>query len=95
MNQPLLDIVIPVHDKPGWLDICVRAVEHHTKHPYQLIIVDGDSQEQKTKDLLEDFKKRSHTVIHLAHNKSFSNAINAGIEAGTKWQFLLDLRGHR
>ena len=78
----LLDIVIPIHDKPEWVDLCVRAVEHQTKHPFRIIIVDGASQEDKTKTLLKDIESRGHLVVRLAQNKSFSNACNAGIEAG-------------
>lgn len=82
MPKPLLDIIIPAHDKPDWIDLSVRAVEHHTKHPFRLIIVDGASQESKTHMLLKDIESRGHLVLRLAQNKSFSNAINAGIEAG-------------
>jgi len=83
MNTPLLDIVMLVHDVPNWADLAIRAVEHHTKNPYRLIIVDNASQEPATKALLEDCKKRGHTVIHLTENKSFSNGVNVGINAGS------------
>lgn len=82
LEEPLIDIVIPVHDKPEWVDLCVRAVEHQTKHSYRLIIVDGASREEGTKKLLQEIESRGHTIIRLAANKSFSNACNAGIEAG-------------
>lgn len=78
----LVDIVMLVHDQAGWADLAIRAVEHHTKNPYRLIIVDNASVEQKTRDLFEDVKKRGHTVIHLSENRSFSNGVNAGVNAG-------------
>lgn len=81
--NPLLDIIIPVHDKAGWLDLCVRAVEHHTRNPYRIIVVDGASQQPKTHALLAEIERRGHTVLRLAENKSFSNAVNAGVQAGS------------
>jgi GT2 family glycosyltransferase len=89
MNQhagripPLLDIIIPVHDNAGWLDLCVRAVEHNTRNSYRVIVVDGASREQKTHQVLADLESRGHTVVRLAENRSFSNAINAGVLAGS------------
>lgn len=82
-EQPLLDIVVLVHDQAGWADLCVRAVEHHTRNPYRLIIVDNASEEQKTRDFLATCKRRGHTVIHMPENRSFSNGVNAGINAGS------------
>ncbi len=78
----LLDIVVLVHDVPQWADLCIRAVEHHTRNPFRLIIVDNASVLPETKALLEDCKRRGHTVIHLAENKSFSNGVNVGVNAG-------------
>lgn len=82
MSAPLLDIVMLVHDQAGWADLAIRAVEHHTRNDYRLIIVDNASREQKTKDLFAEVEKRGHTVIHLAENRSFSNGVNAGVAVG-------------
>lgn len=82
MTTPLMDIVVLVHDQAGWADLAIRAVEHHTKNPYRLIIVDSASKEEKTKALLRDAKERGHTVVHLSENRSFSNGVNAGVRVG-------------
>ena len=82
MKRELTDIVIPVHDQVGWADLAVRAVEAFTKNPYRLIVVDSASVEQRTKAWLRDVEDRGHTVIHLAENRSFSSAVNAGVRAG-------------
>lgn len=82
MTETILDIVMLVHDTASWADLAIRAVEHHTKNKYRLIIVDMASVEKKTKDMLADAENRGHTVLHLAHNRSFSNGVNAGIKVG-------------
>lgn len=81
--EPLIDIVVLVHDVPDWADLCVRSVESHTKHPFRLIIVDNASVEPKTHALFKEWQARGHTVLHLAENRSFSNGVNAGVNAGT------------
>lgn len=82
-QSPLFDIVVPVHNQGAWVDLCVRAVEYQTKLPYRLIIVDNASDEPATQQLLRSIRGRGHTVIQLPENRSFSNAINAGVAAGT------------
>jgi GT2 family glycosyltransferase len=81
--NPILDIVMLVHDQAEWADLAIRAVEHQTKNAHRLIIVDMASQEQKTKAMLADAEKRGHTVVRLAENRSFSNGVNAGIRVGS------------
>ncbi len=81
-NGPLIDVIMLVHDVPEWADLAIRAVEHQTKNAFNLIIVDMASQELKTKELLKGAKERGHTVVHLAHNESFSAGVNAGVAAG-------------
>lgn len=83
MSAPVLDIVMLVHDCANWADLSIRAVEHHTKNAYRLIIVDMASQEAKTKAMLDDAEKRGHTVLRLSDNRSFSHGVNAGVEAGS------------
>jgi GT2 family glycosyltransferase len=82
-DQTLIDIVMLVHDRADWADLAIRAVETHTKNRYRLIIVDMASQEQVTKDLFEEVKKRGHTVLHLSENRSFSAGVNAGVAVGS------------
>lgn len=78
----LVDIVMLVHDQANWADLAIRAVEHHTRNSYRLIIVDSASVEQETKDMLAAAEKRGHTVVRLQENRSFSNGVNAGVGAG-------------
>jgi GT2 family glycosyltransferase len=80
--EPLLDIVCLVHDCAEWADLAIRAVEHHTRAPYRLILVDSASRLPKTRAMLDAAEARGHTVIHLAENRSFSNGVNVGASAG-------------
>ncbi len=83
MTTPLIDIVVLVHDVPTWADLCIRAVEHHTKNPYRLTIVDNASVLPETHELLAQAEKRGHQVLRLPENRSFSNGVNIGVNAGT------------
>lgn len=83
MASPLIDIVVLVHDQPKWVDLCIRAVEHHTANPYRLILVDNASKEDETKAMLLAAERRGHTIVRLAENRSFSSGMNAGVNVGT------------
>jgi len=83
VNDPLVDIVMLVHDKAEWADLAIRAVEHHTKNKYRLIIVDMASEKPETRMVLADAEKRGHAVYHLAENRSFSSGVNYGVERGS------------
>lgn len=80
-NAPLLDIVIPVHDRADWLRLCVQAIETWTANPYHLIVVDNASEETETRSLLAELGKR-HTVMRHGRNRSFSDSVNAGARVG-------------
>lgn len=82
MSTPLVDIVVLVHDQWKWADLCIRAVEHQTKNPYRLILVDNASEQPETIEGLKLAEKRGHTVVRLNENRSFSNGVNAGVNAG-------------
>ena len=81
--DPLLDIVILVHDQAGWTDLAVRAVERFTRNKYRLIVVDSASTDPDALALLKEIEDRGHTVIRLAENRSFSAGINAGVSVGS------------
>lgn len=83
MKDPVFDVIVPVHNVGRWVDLCVRALEHHTKHPFRLIIVDNASTEPLCLEVLAQAEARGHTVLRMAENKSFSNSVNAGVRAGS------------
>lgn len=91
MGEPLVDIIMLVHDQAGWADLAIRAVEHHTRNPYRLIIVDNASVEKDTRVMLADAEERGHVVVRLPENKSFSNGVNVGVSLGkSKFVILLN-----
>lgn len=81
--DPLVDIVMLVHDRADWADLAVTAVERFTKNKYRLIIVDMASIEPETRAMLGNASLRGHTIIHLKENRSFSHGVNVGVGAGT------------
>lgn len=82
-HPPILDIVMLVNSQATWADLAIRAVEHHTKNSYRLIIVDQATTNPRMKEMLEGAEKRGHTVIHMPENRSFSNGNNAGVRVGS------------
>lgn len=82
MPESLIDIICLIHDQAGWADLCIRSVEHHTKNPYRLILVDSASKLPETRKMLDAAENRGHTVIRLPENRSFSNGVNVGVNAG-------------
>ena len=82
-RDPVVDIVVLVHDQAAWADLAIRAVERFTANAYRLIVVDSGSVEPATHELLREVENRGHTVIHLAENRSFSHGVNIGVAAGS------------
>ncbi len=80
--DPVLDIVVLVHDRADWADLCIRAIERFTSNRFNLIVIDSGSVEPATKALLDEVETRGHTVIHLGENRSFSHGVNIGVAAG-------------
>lgn len=82
MSEPLIDVVMLISKQGTWSDLAIRAVEHHTKNSYRLIIVDQAVTDPAVRKVIDDAKQRGHTVVHMGENRSFSNGNNAGIRAG-------------
>lgn len=89
MHEPLIDVVIPVHDNLPWLRMCLSALHAFTEHPYRVILVDNASRRQETRDWLHEAgacKKipphGSVTVLWRSSNESFSDSVNAGVRVG-------------
>lgn len=83
MPEPIVDIIILVHDQAEHADLCIRSVEHFTKNHHRVIIVDMASEKSVTKAMLTDCEERGHTVLRLSENRSFSAGVNAGVLVGS------------
>lgn len=82
MTTPLIDVVMLISHQPLWADLAIRAVEHHTKNPYRLILVDQATTTPEAKAVLASAKERGHIVFRAPENRSFSNGNNLGAGLG-------------
>ncbi len=71
-----LSIIIPIKDKISLLKKCLNSIEKSKlDFPLEIIIVDNNSQEKKTKAFLKKFENSSNTKITkklLTYNKKFN-----------------------
>jgi len=70
-------IIIPAHNQLVYSRQCITSVRRHTVPPYKLVLVDSGST-----DGVGDFfdSVPGAEVIHLAENRGFAPAVNAGLE---------------
>lgn len=87
--EPLIDVVIPVHDNLPWLRMCLTALHAFTAHPYRVIVVNNASQKEETTNWLKGApdcdKIPPHgrvSVVWRNVNDSFSASVNAGVRVG-------------
>lgn len=77
LNNPKVSIIIPTCDKVDFLARCVKSIEEKSTYKnFEIIIVDNNSVEVRTKKFLERVsKKKNVKVLEFAHSFNFS-AIN-------------------
>lgn len=73
-NQNILvSIIVPTKDKPDFLEKCIKSILKKTSYKnYEIIIVDNNSKEQKTKELFEKLKRNSAKVKITSYNQNFN-----------------------
>ncbi|MBO6145234.1 MAG: glycosyltransferase [Bacilli bacterium] len=76
-DNPLISIVIPTKDHADILDQCLKSVyEKSTYKNFEIIVIDNNSSEQETFDLLEEYNKKdnfSYKRIECEFNFSYLN----------------------
>ncbi len=93
MSEPLIDVVIPVHDNLPWLRMCLEALRAFTENPTKVILVDNASELPETKKFFDrmivgsgakEFERAGLEVaaMRLGANESFSHSVNAGVRLG-------------
>jgi GT2 family glycosyltransferase len=82
-REPIVDVILLVHDQVEWAEIAVKSIEAFTRNPYRLIIVDSASEKPETKSWFFEMAEKGHYVVHLSENRSFSAGINAGVAVGS------------
>src|SRR5262249_54753925 len=62
--SPLVSLLIPTRDRADILETCVRSILTHTTYqPYEILIIDNDSQNAETHQLFE--KLRTESVVRI------------------------------
>lgn len=79
-NKNKTSIIIPVHNGASYLKKCVESVYANTDSPFELILVDNDSDEQTKKYIMAQEKA---VKIFNRRNLGFAKAVNQGIRAAS------------
>lgn len=88
--NPQLSIIIPTFNAEKALAECLNSVVDQTFSDYEIIIVDGDSQDNTLK-IIQDYSKRySQIKWSSAKDQGIYDAMNKGIISSTgEWLFFL------
>ncbi|MBB3807987.1 glycosyltransferase family 2 protein [Pseudochelatococcus contaminans] len=76
---PLVSIIIPTRDRSDLLENCVEGLLHQTSYTqFEILIIDNDSVEQRTHDLLERYQKNDRIqIIPIGGEFNYSALNNA------------------
>ncbi|OAD18913.1 glycosyltransferase, group 2 family protein [Candidatus Thiomargarita nelsonii] len=85
-NNPLVSIIIPTKDKADLLKPCMDSIIDKTDYPnWEIIVVDNGSEETKTFQLFDSYKKRLGSQRFKVHPEptpfNFSYLVNQGVKA--------------
>ena len=75
-----LSIVIPCYDMGELLLEAVASVERNVPEPYELIVVDDGSRQERTEAVLASLRRAGYTVLH-EENAGLAAARNLGVAA--------------
>jgi GT2 family glycosyltransferase len=88
-GEPKVLIVIPSRDRADLLERCVQSIiQASTYNRYELLVVDNDSKERRTRDYLSSFPGRS---VRFPGPFNFARMMNAAAEETGDADFLLFL----
>ncbi|HSV63742.1 MAG TPA: glycosyltransferase, partial [Chthoniobacterales bacterium] len=84
-----ISIIIPVRDRIGLLKRCIESITKETNYaPYEIVIVDNDSQTEEARDFLSSTK---HRVLNFSGPFNFSAINNFAVEqTGNPWLLFLN-----
>ena len=87
-KNPVLTIIIVTYNASKYLNDCLHSIASHVAEPYELIIVDGESQDDTMK-IIHNFKGL-HPIILSEPDKGIYDAMNKGTKLATgKWILFL------
>lgn len=92
-QNKLVSIIIPTKDKVELLRKCVRSIIEKTNYEnYEILIIDNNSQETKTKNFYAKIQEESSRVRVFEYNKPFNfSAINNFGASKAKGEYFLFL----
>jgi GT2 family glycosyltransferase len=84
-----ISIIIPVRDRVDLLARCLDSLTSKTSYvPYEIIVVDNDSQSEEARAYLSEFK---HTLLHYSGPFNFSAINNFAVEqTDSPWLLFLN-----
>ncbi len=79
-KSKLSSIVVLSYNSKKYLEECLNSIIQYTQPPYEIVVVDNDSDEE-TVEYLKEFKKKvkNTQVIFNTNNLGFPSGINQGI----------------
>jgi glycosyltransferase involved in cell wall biosynthesis len=88
-GEPKVCVIIPTRDRVDLLERCVESVRRaSTYERYELLVVDNDSRERRTREYLESFPGRS---MQFPGTFNFARMMNAAAEEAGDADFLVFL----
>jgi GT2 family glycosyltransferase/glycosyltransferase involved in cell wall biosynthesis len=89
-SGPLASIIIPFRDRSDLLEMCVNAIFQITVYPnYEILLVDNDSRETATAELLRRFEKDPRVRVLRARGAFHYSRINNRAAADAKGAVLV------
>ena len=72
-KEPLISIIIPTKDKAEVLDTCLSSIYRKTSYKnYEIIVIDNNSQEEKTFSLLKSYQKEYKNFKYFTYQCPFN-----------------------
>lgn len=62
-GDPLVTVIIPTRDNLSFLRPCIQSVDENTYRNVEIIVVDNRSEEQETKDFLDNLGSRQNVKV--------------------------------
>jgi len=78
--NPFVSVIIPTSDNLAMISQVVPGVLEHTRHPFELIVIDNASQDPAVQEYLDGLSGTSAVrIVRMPENRYYWPAINEGI----------------
>ncbi len=72
-KEPKVSIIIPTKDKAELVDKCLKSIYNHTNYKnYEIIVINNNSSEKNTFELLDKYKKNNNNFDYITLNCEFN-----------------------